>query len=168
MFVERFTVTEILNKNMGYVHIDERVYRSENCNWTSPGNGAIMRIYTSILGGMTVMNNEEKILEILTAMQADISELKADVAELKTDVAELKADVAELKVAVAKLNEDMVEVKEKIDTINEAIGIIVEWIDEAAIAIKIPLVRDEMPNVYNLLRRVEAAKAAKVAEAAKD
>lgn len=36
------------------------------------------------------MNNEEKILSILSQMQTDFSELKADVAELKTDVAELK------------------------------------------------------------------------------
>ena len=54
------------------------------------------------------MNNEEKILEMLSGLTVTIgkhgellTELKTDVAELKTDVAELKTDVAELKTDVA-------------------------------------------------------------------
>ena len=43
------------------------------------------------------MNNDEKILAILSKMQTDFSQMQTDVAELKTDVAELKTDVAELK-----------------------------------------------------------------------
>ena len=67
------------------------------------------------------MNNEEKILEmlsgltvtigkhgeLLTELKTDVAELKTDVAELKTDVAELKTDVAELKTEVAVLKTDV-------------------------------------------------------------
>jgi len=41
------------------------------------------------------MNNEEKILEMLTEMKSDISGLKSDVSGLKSDVSELKAVQAE-------------------------------------------------------------------------
>ena len=51
------------------------------------------------------MNNDEKILAILSKMQTDFSQMQTDVAELKTDVAELKTDVAELKTDVAELKE---------------------------------------------------------------
>ena len=52
----------------------------------------------NMIGGENVTaTNEEKILQLLEVMQADISGLKADVAGLKTDVAGMKADIAELK-----------------------------------------------------------------------
>ena len=41
------------------------------------------------------MSNEEKILEILTSMQVDISGLKTDVTSLKTDVTKLEANQRE-------------------------------------------------------------------------
>ncbi len=67
------------------------------------------------------MNNEEKILEmlsgltetmgkhgeLLTELKTDVAGLKADVSELKTDVAGLKTDVSELKTDVAGLKTDV-------------------------------------------------------------
>ena len=44
-----------------------------------------------------MMNNEEKILNILETLVADVAELKADNKELKAGFAELKADNKELK-----------------------------------------------------------------------
>ena len=43
------------------------------------------------------MSSDDKILQLLTQIQSDISELKSDVAGLKQDVAGLKQDVAEIK-----------------------------------------------------------------------
>ena len=64
------------------------------------------------------MNNEEKILEILTQMQQDISGLKvgqarleADVSGLKADVSGLKADVSSLKTGQARLEADVSSLK---------------------------------------------------------
>jgi len=47
------------------------------------------------------MSNEEKILEILTQMQTDISDLKTDVSGLKTDVSALKTGQAKLEADVS-------------------------------------------------------------------
>jgi chromosome segregation ATPase len=44
-----------------------------------------------------------EMLEILTAIRADIAEIKSDVAEVKSDVAEVKSDVAEVKSDVAEV-----------------------------------------------------------------
>ncbi len=57
------------------------------------------------------MNNEEKILSLLTQVVTDVSGLKSDFAELKSDVAVLKSDVAELKSDVAVLKSDVAELK---------------------------------------------------------
>ena len=57
------------------------------------------------------MNNEEKILSLLTQVVTDVSGLKSDFAELKSDVAVLKSDVAELKSDVAVLKSDIAELK---------------------------------------------------------
>ena len=46
------------------------------------------------------MTNEEKILDMLTQMQADISDIKTDVADLRTDVDGIKTDVSELRTDV--------------------------------------------------------------------
>ena len=56
------------------------------------------------------MNNEEKILEILAVIQADISGLKDGQARLESDVAVLKSDVAVLKDGQAKLETNVEEI----------------------------------------------------------
>ena len=45
-----------------------------------------------------IVNNEEKILEILGRIEGDVSELKSDVSELKSDVSELKKRTAKIEI----------------------------------------------------------------------
>ena len=76
--------------------------------------------------------NEEKILQLLEVMQADISGLKTDVAGLKTDVAQLKTDVEELKASQE-------EMKETLSEHPVALNAILEWADECREADRFPL-----------------------------
>lgn len=61
------------------------------------------------------MNNEEKILSILTVMQSDISGLKSDVSALKSDVSALKSDVSDLNTRVGNLENGQIRIENKID-----------------------------------------------------
>ena len=84
-------------------------------------------------GGENVTaTNEEKILQLLEVMQADISGLKTDVAGLKTDVAQLKTDVEELKASQE-------EMKETLSEHTVVLNAILEWADECREADRFPL-----------------------------
>ena len=83
--------------------------------------------------------NEEKILQLLEVMQADISGLKTDVADLKTDVAGLKTDVAQLKTDVEELKASQEEMKETLSEHTVALNAILEWADECREADRFPL-----------------------------
>lgn len=86
-----------------------------------------------MIGGENVTaTNEEKILQLLEVMQADISGLKTDVAGLKTDVAQLKTDVEELKASQE-------EMKETLSEHTVALNAILEWADECREADRFPL-----------------------------
>ena len=69
--------------------------------------------------------NEERILQLLEVMQADISGLKTDVAQLNTDVEELKASQEEM--------------KETLSEHTVALNAILEWADECREADRFPL-----------------------------
>ncbi len=58
-----------------------------------------------------MMNEENRILEILLEMKQDISALKADVSSLKADVSALKTDVSALKTEVSSLKTDVSTLK---------------------------------------------------------
>ncbi len=58
-----------------------------------------------------MMNEENRILEILLEMKQDISALKADVSSLKADVSSLKTDVSALKTEVSSLKTDVSTLK---------------------------------------------------------
>ena len=89
--------------------------------------------YCDKIGGENVTaTNEERILQLLEVMQADISGLKTDVAGLKTDVAGLKADVAELKATQE-------EMKETLSEHTVVLNAILEWADECREADRFPL-----------------------------
>ena len=62
---------------------------------------------------MDRLNNEQKILEILTSIQQDISGLKQDVAGLKQDVAGLKQETAALRKDITILQEDVSGLKQE-------------------------------------------------------
>lgn len=86
-----------------------------------------------MIGGENVTaTNEEKILQLLEVMQADISGLKTDVAGLKTDVAQLKTDVEELKASQE-------EMKETLSEHTVVLNAILEWADECREADRFPL-----------------------------
>ena len=86
-----------------------------------------------MIGGENVTaTNEERILQMLEVMQADISGLKADVAGLKTDVAGMKADIAELKASQE-------EMKETLSEHTVVLNAILEWADECREADRFPL-----------------------------
>ena len=75
------------------------------------------------------MSNEEKILEILSAMQGDISAMKADISGLKEDVAGLKEDVAILK----EVQEDH----------TVALNELLAWAEEVQVVVRIPFAKSE-------------------------
>ncbi len=110
--------------------------------------------YCDKIGGENVTaTNEERILQLLEVMQADISGLKTDVAGLKTDVAGLKTDVAGLKTDVAGMKADIAELKasqeelkasqeEMKEALSEhtvVLNAILEWADECREADRFPL-----------------------------
>ena len=93
-----------------------------------------------MIGGENVTAaNEEKILQLLEVMQADISGLKTDVAGLKTDVAGLKTDVAQLKTDVEELKASQEEMKETLSEHTVVLNAILEWADECREADRFPL-----------------------------
>lgn len=69
--------------------------------------------------------NEEKILQLLEVMQADISGLKADIAQLKASQEELKATQEEM--------------KETLSEHTVVLNAILEWADECREADRFPL-----------------------------
>lgn len=83
--------------------------------------------------------NEERILQLLEVMQADISGLKTDVAGLKTDVADLKTDVAGMKADIAELKATQEEMKETLSEHTVVLNAILEWADECREADRFPL-----------------------------
>lgn len=69
--------------------------------------------------------NEEKILQLLEVMQADISGMKADIAQLKASQEELKATQEEM--------------KETLSEHTVVLNAILEWADECREADRFPL-----------------------------
>ena len=103
--------------------------------------------YCDKIGGENVTaTNEERILQLLEVMQADISGLKTDVAGLKndvaglkTDVAGMKADIAELKASQEELKASQEEMKEALSEHTVVLNAILEWADECREADRFPL-----------------------------
>ena len=86
-----------------------------------------------MIGGENVTaTNEEKILQLLEVMQADISGMKADIAQLKASQEELKASQEELKASQE-------EMKETLSEHTVVLNAILEWADECREADRFPL-----------------------------
>ena len=78
------------------------------------------------IGGENVTaTNEERILQLLEVMQADISGMKADIAQLKASQEELKATQEEM--------------KETLSEHTVVLNSILEWADECREADRFPL-----------------------------
>ena len=79
-----------------------------------------------MIGGENVTaTNEERILQLLEVMQADISGMKADIAQLKATQEELKATQEEM--------------KETLSEHTVVLNAILEWADECREADRFPL-----------------------------
>lgn len=79
-----------------------------------------------MIGGENVTaTNEEKILQLLEVMQADISGMKADIAQLKASQEDLKATQEEM--------------KETLSEHTVVLNAILEWADECREADRFPL-----------------------------
>ncbi len=79
-----------------------------------------------MIGGENVTAaNEERILQLLEVMQADISGMKADIAQLKASQEELKASQEEM--------------KETLSEHTVVLNAILEWADECREADRFPL-----------------------------
>lgn len=61
------------------------------------------------------MNNEEKILEMLGQMQADISGIKSDQAAMKADIAGIKTEQSAMKADQAAMKADIAGIKTRLD-----------------------------------------------------
>lgn len=68
------------------------------------------------------MNNEEKILEMLTQMQEDISGMKSDISALKSAQAQTQDDLHRVKAYLE------LDVEKRFDAVNEGIDAILEKI----------------------------------------
>ena len=77
------------------------------------------------------MSNEEKILEILSAMQSDISGMKGDIAGLKEDVAGLKEDMA-------RVNKILEEHTEILEDHSVALNELLAWAKDVQVVVRIP------------------------------
>lgn len=77
-------------------------------------NGGEM-IYT----GDADMSNEERILDILSSMQADISGMKGDISGLKDDVSGMKGDIRGLKDDVTSLKDDVKSLSLRMDNVEQ-------------------------------------------------
>lgn len=72
------------------------------------------------------MSNEEKILDLLTQMQTDISSLKSGQEEMRTDIAALKSgqeemrtDIAALKSSQEEMRTDIAGIKDRLDRVED-------------------------------------------------
>ena len=72
------------------------------------------------------MSNEEKMLDLLTRMQTDISSLKSGQEEMRTDIAALKSgqeemqmDIAALKSSQEEMRTDIAGIKDRLDRVED-------------------------------------------------
>ena len=69
------------------------------------------RRHRIILIGVRAVTNEEKILDLLGAMNNRIGNIEIDIAGIKTDVAGTKTDIAGMKVNIAELQSNVAEIR---------------------------------------------------------
>ena len=75
---------------------------------------------------MTDSQKLDYLIEQMTGVKAEITEIKEDIAGLKEDVAGLKEDVAVLKEDVAGLKEDVAVLKEDVAGLKEDVAVLKE------------------------------------------
>jgi len=73
------------------------------------------------------MSNEEKMLNILLTMQADMDSIKSDVSSLKDGQIRLEEKLASLEERLASLEERLDSVEEKLSSVYEQTAILTEF-----------------------------------------
>lgn len=64
------------------------------------------------------MNNEEKILAMLTEMKADMTDMKAGMADMKTDMTGMKAGMADMKATQTAQGKQLDRMEERLDEVD--------------------------------------------------
>ena len=80
--------------------------------------------------GVVTMTNEEKILEMLTGMQAEIKEMKGEIKEIRTEMEETKAELKEVHEKVDVLAESQEELRTSVNAI-------LDWTDTVSTVVPI-------------------------------
>lgn len=86
------------------------------------------------------MDNEEKILELLAHMSADMVTMKEDMVTMKEDMVTMKADMAKMQEQIDRVDERSrrtavlleTEVTQKLNLLYEGHGLIMESLDKLA------------------------------------
>ncbi|MCM3757932.1 hypothetical protein M3197_10690 [Sporosarcina aquimarina] len=65
---------------------------------------------------------EEKILQLLVGLTADVRDMKTDIGDLKSDVGTLKSDVGTLKSGLENLHTEMNTRFDRVDNLLQGIG----------------------------------------------
>lgn len=113
------------------------------------------------------MSNEEKILDLLTQMQTDISSLKSGQEEMRTDIAALKSGQEEMRTDIAGIKDRLdrvedraqqtavlleTEVDRKLNLLYEGHDAIMERLDKLAARSELELLRSDMDLMKMAMR----------------
>ena len=85
------------------------------------------------------MNNEEKILSILSTMQGAITAMQGDIASMKEDISQLNVRVDRLETKVDHIQEDLTDLMEEHSVTRGSVNRLVEWSESAGYIIHFPL-----------------------------
>ena len=80
--------------------------------------------------GVVTMTNEEKILEMLTGMQAEIKEMKGEIKEMKGEIKEVKGEIKEVKGEIKEIKTEMEETKAELKEVHEKVDVLAESQEE--------------------------------------
>ena len=100
-----------------------------------------------------IMNNEEKILNLLENMQSDISGMQSDISGMKSDITDLKKGQSELANRLGGVDKRLGGIDKRLDGIDEklevieedvaiarhASNLVLEWADKADVGLNIGL-----------------------------
>ena len=80
--------------------------------------------------GVVTMTNEEKILEMLTGMQAEIKEMKGEIKGMKGEIKGMQAEIKEVKGEIKEIRTEMEETKAELKEVHEKVDVLAESQEE--------------------------------------
>lgn len=72
------------------------------------------------------MNNEEKILEVLTQLRGDVTQIKGDVTQLRSEVTDLEGRVTQMEGAMSAMNTRLDKLDDKVTDVRLLVDIDIE------------------------------------------